>query len=90
MAMLRLFLFEVYMTQVGEILLTVKQTAEEIGVSTVQVTRYHREGLLPFVSNGKRGRGESRLTPLSAARDFVRPKPGPKPQAGGDAQAERS
>jgi len=65
----------------GEILLTVAQVAEELGVSGVQVTRYHRQELLPFVPNGKAGRGEKRLTPLSAVRSFVRPKPGPKPGA---------
>jgi len=62
-----------------DLMLTVAQVAEELEVSGVQVTRYHREGILPFVSNGKAGRGEKRMTPLSAVRNFVRPKPGPKP-----------
>jgi len=62
-----------------DLLLKVAQVAEELGVSVVQVTRYHRQGLLPFVVSGKAGRGEKRLTPLSAVREFVRPKPGPRP-----------
>lgn len=63
-----------------ELLLTVQQVATELGVSHVQVTRYHREGLLPFVERGKAGRGVRRMTPCSALTDFKRPKPGPKPK----------
>lgn len=62
-----------------ELLLTVKQVAEALEVSTVTVTRYHREGLLPYVELGKAGRGVRRLTPCKALDGFVHPKPGPKP-----------
>lgn len=66
-----------------EVFLSVKQVAETLAVSNVQVTRYHLQGLLPFVVRSTVcGRYARRLTPLSALRSFVRPKPGPKPNGG--------
>jgi len=58
--------------------LTVKEVAERLGVSTVQVTRYHTSGVLPYHEAGKRGRGMARLTLASDLEKFQRPRRGPK------------
>ena len=67
--------------KLGDKLLNVKQVAEELEVSVVTVTRYHRQGLLPYVVNEKAivRRGEVRLTPLSAVLAFERPAKGRPP-----------
>lgn len=61
-----------------DLLLTVPQVAQELGVSPVQVTRYCRDGLLRYVEEGKAGRGVKRRIPATALQGFVRPRRGPK------------
>lgn len=61
-----------------EELLTVKEVAAALGIGEIQVRRYHKSGLLPFVENGPRGRGVQRLTRAADVRSFQRPKRGPK------------
>jgi len=73
-----------------DLLLSVKQVAETFGVSKVQVTRYHKEGKLPFVEKGRIGCGVIRMTPLSAVKAFVRPKRGRPPRRGNAKSTEKS
>jgi len=59
-------------------MLTVKEVAEKLGVTTACVRGYHKRGLLPFKANGKKGKGEERLTPAAAVESFKMPAKGRK------------